>query len=90
MPTDLTKTLRKALAELQAEREKIEGQIAAVQKVLGADARGPGRRARKPAKRRKRVRKMSAAARKAVSRRMKKYWAGRRAKAAKGKAEGGK
>ncbi len=90
MPTDLTKTLRKALKELQAERGKIENQIAAIQRVLGADIRGPRRRARRPAKAKKRAPKMSAAARKAVGRRMKAYWKKRRAEAPKGKTEGGK
>jgi Arc/MetJ-type ribon-helix-helix transcriptional regulator len=85
MTTDVTKTLRKALKELQAEREKIDDQIAVIQRVLGADTRGPRRGARRPAKARKRARKMTAATRKAVSRRMKAYWAKRRAEAAKGK-----
>lgn len=73
MAIHVTKTLRKALVELQAERERISGQIEAIQNVLAA-----GRSRRRPAargqvaSRGKRARKsVSAAARKAVSRRMK-------------------
>jgi len=73
---DVSGTLRKALLELQSEKSRIEGQIAAIQNVLGGGAgrrgRGAGGTGRKP---------MSAAARRAVSRRMKTYWAKRRAKA---------
>ena len=88
MAIDVTKTLRKALAELQTEREKISQQIAAIQKVLAAG----GSRRRPAARRRgKRARNsMSAAARKAVSKRMKVYWAKRKAEAAKEKGSAGK
>jgi hypothetical protein len=89
MAIDITKTLRKALKALQAESQKIDSQIAAIQRVLGADSGGPRRGARRPAKARKRARKMSAAARKAVSRRMKAYWKKRKAEAAKAKGKGG-
>lgn len=91
MPIDLTKTLRKALAQLQVERNAISGQIAAIKKVLaaGGTRRQPGKS--RSRSRRTRARKtMSAAARKAVSRRMKAYWAKRRSQTAKGKVEGGK
>ncbi len=91
MPTDITKILRKALKDLQIEREKIEGQIAAIHSVLRADIGRPRLRGRRPAKAKKRGRKvMSAAARKAVGRRMKAYWAKRRAEAAKAKEKGRK
>ena len=91
MATDITKTLRKALVELQKERKQIDRQIAAIETALaggGLRLRGAtGRRA----KGRKAGRKaMSPAARKAVSRRMKAYWAKRRAKAAKAKEKAGK
>lgn len=91
MAINLTKTLRTALAELQAERERISRQIAAIQKVLAADTRGPQRRKGRAKLAGKAGRKrMSAAARKAVSRRMKTYWAKRRSETSKGKGEGGK
>jgi 16S rRNA G1207 methylase RsmC len=91
MPTDLTKTLRKALAEFQAERDAISAQIAAIKKVLAAGGTRRPRGKSQSGTRRTRGRKaMSAAARKAVSRRMKAYWAKRRSKTAKGKDEGGK
>ena len=81
---DVSGTLRKALQELESEKNRIEGQIAAIQSVLGGGGtrrgRRPGGAGRKP---------MSAAARRAVSRRMKTYWAKRRAAKAKmGKKEG--
>jgi len=91
MAIDLTKTLRKALGELQVEQEKISRQIAMIQKVLATDTRGRQRRrsrAGSPAK--SAQRRMSAAARKAVSRRMKAYWAKRKTQATKGKVEAGK
>jgi hypothetical protein len=92
MTINLDSTLQKALKELRAERERISGQIAAIQTVLGAD----GSRSRRPAakgsaSRGKRAPKsMSAAARKAVSRRMKAYWAKRKAEVTKGKGQGSK
>ena len=70
-------TLQRALAELEGERAWLDRQIAALQQVLhstggnGAQPMGlaPARRGRK---------RMSAEARKAVSVRMKAYWAQRR------------
>jgi hypothetical protein len=80
MPDEITSTLRKALARLQTERERIDRQITAIQSVIGsADGRAASAGRRRP---------MSAAARRAVSRRMKKYWADRRS--ARGGAKGPK
>lgn len=90
MPTDVTKTLRKALTELRAEKARIEKQIAAIQGVLAVSGRGAGKEASaKPAKKRGRP-PLSAAQRKAVGKRMKAYWAKRKAEAGKGKTEGEK
>jgi hypothetical protein len=87
MATDITKTLGKALKQLQGERKRIDRQIAAIEGALAGVA-GRGGRVGRPSGRRKRGRKpMSAAARKAVGRRMKAYWKRRRAGAAKGKTE---
>ncbi len=78
MPTNLTATLRKALAELVTEQARLDRQIAGIRQILAGDERGPVRRV--PPKRRATGRKpMSAKARKALSRRMKAYWAKRRA-----------
>jgi hypothetical protein len=87
MPRDVTMTFRRALAELQSQRQRIDRQIEAIQAVLGAGGRrGPGRRGRRPAgMRRQGRRRMSAAARRAVSQRMRAYWAKRRATGAKAK-----
>jgi hypothetical protein len=87
MPTNLTTTLRKALAELEAKRARLDRQITGIRQILAEGGRGQGRRV--PTRRRAKTRKpMSAAARKALSRRMKAYWAKRRAGAAKSKARG--
>lgn len=77
MPVDVTRTLRQALNELQSERDRIERQIRSIQAVLdGGDGRGGARGGGG----RRRRRRMSPAARRAVSQRMKAYWASRRAK----------
>jgi len=79
MPIDVSGTLRQALAKLQAERTRINRQITAVQQALQAGttasdgarptAGGTEKRGRK---------RMSPAERKAVSARMRAYWAKRR------------
>jgi hypothetical protein len=88
---DVTKPLRKALAQLQAERQRIDRQISGIERALSVLADEPsadGRRvALRPAPRRP---KMSVKARKALSQRMKAYWAKRRQEAAKAKEKGGK
>ena len=79
MPINLGSTLRRALSKLEGERTRIGRQIAALRQALeatnrnGATATGvkPGRRSQ---------RRMSPAARKAVSVRMKAYWAKRKQK----------
>jgi predicted nucleic acid-binding Zn-ribbon protein len=72
-------TIQRAIAELEAERQDIEKKIATLRSALTPN---PDRRtAVKDAvngNRRRRRRSMGAAARKAVSARMKKYWAERR------------
>jgi len=84
MPTDVTRTLKEALSKLIAERQRIDRQTAAIQEALralnGASA-GPrlsGAKKMVPSGQRRR-RQMSPAERKAVGRRMKAYWAKRRA-----------
>ena len=91
MAINLERTLRKALKELQVERERISQQIAAIQTVLAADSqKRPRRKGGSGAPGKPTRKRMSAAARKAVSRRMKVYWAKRRAESAKAKGESGK
>lgn len=79
---DVSKTLKAALKRLQKQRSQIDRQIAGLEDAIAAVGGRVGRRvkpARKAAKKAGRKRKqMSAAAKKAVSRRMKKYWAQRR------------
>jgi len=83
----VTSTLRKALQQLEKDRERIDRQIGAIRSVLDESgaARTPASRAtpRRPKPTR---RPMSAAARRAVSQRMKAYWEKRKAAAGKRKA----
>ncbi len=87
MPVDVTATLRKALASLQTEKAGIERQIAAIATVLGpTSGRRRGRPRTSPSARStngRRRRRVSAATRRALSQRMKAYWAKRREAAAK-------
>lgn len=69
MAIDVTKTLRRALGVLEAERAQVDRQIGAVRGAISA----AGNAASRPRPR------MSAAARRAVSKRMKAFWAKRRA-----------
>ena len=80
MAVNVNATLHAALGQLESERDRVARQIQAVRSALGGTPGEPAA-VRSPARRRRR---MSAAARKAVSRRMKAYWAKRRAGKAKG------
>jgi len=73
--------LELALIGLQAEREKIDGEIARIQGQLGRGrSRGVAKAAGGSGRRRgRRRRKFTAAARKAQSLRMKAYWRKRKA-----------
>jgi hypothetical protein len=71
--------LKKALGQLEGQKLKIEGQIASLRLALN------GTRPRLATARKARKRPhLSPAARRAASRRMKAYWAKRRAQAKKG------
>lgn len=87
----LVAPLQKALRTLEVERRRIERQIMVVQAALegleGKRKSAPAGSATRP---KVKQRKMSATARRAISQRMKAAWAKRRAKAAMGKAPGGK
>ena len=86
MMASVTSTLRKALHQLEKERERIDRQITAIRSVL--DESGTTRKLASLAKARRpkaKRRQMSAAARRAVSQRMKAYWEKRKAAAGKGK-----
>jgi hypothetical protein len=88
MLLSVTATLRKALQQLEGERHRLDRQIAAIRAVL-EDSGDRGRRASpSPRPRPQATRpRMSVAARKAVSQRMKAYWAKRRAATAKAPAK---
>ena len=81
MANDITATLRKALGNLTSEKARLDRQISAIQTALGALGGGRPPQANSA----RGSRRMSAAARRAVGKRMKAYWAKRRADAAKGK-----
>ena len=82
LPAEVNRTLQKALRSLTRDRERIDRQISTIQHVLNPKTMPGGVAAvrRKPMGRRSR-RRLSAAARKAVSTRMKAYWAKRRGEA---------
>ncbi len=82
MPVNVIGTLRAALRQLEAEKGRLDRQIAALQTALG----GATPRGRAAAAAPRRRRRLSAAARRALSERMKAYWAKRRAR---GKKKGG-
>ncbi len=82
----VTAALRKALIQLEKERQQIDQQIATI-RAFFMHARDRGRRAAAPrrsaARPRVKRRRMSPAARRAVSQRMKAYWAARKGATAK-------
>ena len=83
---DVTSTLQKALQTLEAERTKIDRQIAAIRSVIGQGRSGTARNSSgTPRAARRGRRRFSAAAREAVSKRMKAYWAKRKRAATKSK-----
>ena len=78
---NISSILRKALSELKMQRGQLDRQIAAVESALAGLRRRTDRGATTVAKqvRKRTKRAMSAAQRRAVSERMKRYWATRRA-----------
>ena len=81
---DVTKPLRKALATLHAEKERIERQITGIQRALSVLSGKPqAEQVRRAIRQAPPRRAMSAKARKALSQRMTAYWAKRRRESAK-------
>jgi len=78
MAMDISKTLRRSLAELRSERTRLDQQISAIETALGALG-GRGGRGRAASGKPRQRRPMNPAARKALSQRMRAYWAKRRA-----------
>ncbi len=81
---DVKQSLRKVLAQLESEKDRIERHITAIRDALAAV---DGLRRSLPS--RQSPRRMSAADRRAISQRMKTYWAKRKVKAAAGKGRKG-
>ena len=84
MANEITVTLRRALTKLSSQKQRLDGQISAIETALGALGRAPQAGAPRGRKR------MSPAARRAIGKRMKLYWAKRKADAARGKAKASK
>jgi hypothetical protein len=87
MPVDISGALRQALARLMAEKARIERQIRGLRQALSAGAGvslDGGRPTGRGARARRVRRRMSPAARAALSARMKAFWAKRRGGANKG------
>ena len=78
---NISSVLRKALSELKTRRGQLDRQIAAVENALAGLGKRAGRSAATVTKhaRKRTKRAMSTAQRRAVSERMKRYWAKRRA-----------
>ena len=87
MPVNVMATLRRAVQDLEAEKGRIDRQLAAIRDLVSNPdiAKGQGVRAGGRTRAQPRRPRMTPAARRAVSRRMKAYWAKRRAGAAKSK-----
>ena len=84
MSVNVMPTLRKAVRELEAEKARIDRQLTAIRGLLGGLDNAKSRAAGVVRQIRTRQRRrMSPAARRAVSHRMKMYWAKRKAAAAK-------
>jgi hypothetical protein len=81
VPVDIRASLQRALRELEAERTRVERQISVVADALKELGGSDGRRWQTTAGQtigRRRRRRMTLAQRKAVSERMRRYWAERR------------
>jgi hypothetical protein len=80
MPVELGRVLRQALEQLEGQRIRIARQITAVRQAMQAvdAAILDGSRPTRSADRKRRRARMSVAARRALSARMKEYWAKRR------------
>jgi hypothetical protein len=88
MPVDLSGTLRQALGKLEAEKARIERQIAGLRQALNAgEGTANSQKVRRAKATRRRRKGMSPAARRAASARMKAYWATRRGARGKGKSK---
>lgn len=85
MANDITVTLRRALTKLSSQKQRLDRQISAIETALGALGGAP-QAAGAPRGRRR----MSPAARRAIGKRMKAYWAKRKADASRGKGKASK
>ena len=76
----MARNFGRLVQQLRSERSALEREVARLTQAIGVleGTEGRGRQGSKPARARRARRKMSAAARRAVSLRMKKYWAARK------------
>ena len=83
MPVNRRRLLELASERLEAERQRIDEEIAEIRAELESEKSTPRTKTKagtKPPARKRRSRKLSAKERKAVSDRMKKYWVERKKK----------
>ncbi len=85
MPTTVDRILQNALAQLKAERDKLDRRIGAIESALsdGKVDRPVSAQPKRPQGRRR----VSEATRRAIARKLKAYWAKRRAGMGKGRAK---
>lgn len=84
MPDEIRVILRKKMTQLESERIRVDRELKAIRGALAVLSGGGGRGRPAPEATRRKRRLMSAAARRAVGKRMKAYWAKRRAIKARG------
>ena len=75
MAIDVKATLRKALSQLQKQRDEINTQIRGIENLLGQGSRTARRRRRERVTGAQTRRRLTAAQKRAISKRMKAYWA---------------
>jgi hypothetical protein len=84
MPTTVDQMLRKALAQLKADRDKLDRRIGAIESALSGDEAGRPATAGPRSAGTGGRKRMSDVARKRIARKLKAYWAKRKASASKG------
>ncbi len=80
MPVDRRRLLELAAGKLEAERERIEAELADIRRELRAESSPARKKAKKPGPKPRKRPNLSAKERRARSQRMKKYWADRKKK----------
>ena len=85
MARDVASTLKSAIQQLEKDRDRIQGQIDSLKRILAANGSPSGGNVVADERPRRGRRRMSAKERAAVGKRMRTYWAKRRAAKKQGK-----